>query len=250
MLSLRNLSKSFENTRAVGDLDLTVEENRVEVLIGPSGCGKSTTLRLIMGLTEPDSGRIKVNGRSVDVNNRRDLLNMRRRMGYVIQGGGLFPHMTARQNITVMARYLNWEEDRIRQRLSELVDLTHFPGDGLNRYPSGLSGGQKQRVSLMRALMLDPDVLLMDEPLGALDPMIRSELRSELADVFEELNKTVLLVTHDLNQAAFFADRIILMREGRIVQKGTVDQLLNDPAEPFVSEFIRAQEGHLKAHRQ
>jgi len=176
--------------------------------------------------------------------------SLRKKMGYVIQDGGLFPHLTARDNVTLMARYLKWDRGSIAQRLRELTDITRFPADGLDRFPAQLSGGERQRVSLMRALMLDPDVLLMDEPLGALDPMIRRELQTDLKRIFHTLKKTVVLVTHDLGEAAFFGDVIVLLREGRIVQQGTLDDLLDSPAEPFVTHFINAQRSPLDGIRR
>jgi osmoprotectant transport system ATP-binding protein len=162
-------------------------------------------------------------------------------MGYVIQDGGLFPHLDAAQNVTLMARHLGWPSTRIEARLDEIVRMTRFPGEALDRYPLQLSGGQRQRVALMRALMLDPDVLLLDEPLGALDPLVRRELQDDLAALFVSLRKTVVLVTHDLDEAAFFGGRLVLMREGRIVQQGSLDDLLRRPADPFVSVFVKAQ---------
>ena len=166
-------------------------------------------------------------------------------MGYVIQDGGLFPHLTARGNAALVARFLGWDAERIDGRLDELVELTHFPADGLDRYPAQLSGGQRQRVSLMRALMLDPDVLLMDEPLGALDPMIRRDLQGELRAIFRSLGKTVVMVTHDLGEAGYFGDTIVLIREGRIVQRGSFRDLLTAPADAFVTEFVNAQRSPL-----
>jgi osmoprotectant transport system ATP-binding protein len=215
-----------------------VEEGRTTILIGPSGCGKSTVLRLIIGLIPPDSGTIELDGEAVAPER---VLMMRRKMGYVIQEGGLFPHLTTRRNITLMASYLGWPSSGIEGRLAELTELTQFPQDGLNRYPAQLSGGQRQRVSLMRALMLDPELLLMDEPLGALDPMIRVEVQAELRSIFRKLNKTVIMVTHDLGEAAYLGDTIVLMREGEIIQRGTLRSLLEAPADPFVTKFVRAQ---------
>ncbi len=162
-------------------------------------------------------------------------------MGYVIQDGGLFPHLTARGNVTLMARHLGLERDRIEARLRELAELSKFPVEGLDRYPVQLSGGQRQRVSLMRALILDPDVLLLDEPLGALDPMIRTGLQDDLREIFRSLGKTVVMVTHDTAEAAFFGEAIVLMREGRIIQQGRFADLVDAPAEPFVSHFMAAQ---------
>jgi osmoprotectant transport system ATP-binding protein len=165
------------------------------------------------------------------------------RVGYVIQDGGLFPHLTARGNVTLMARYLGQDRRAIAARVDKLAELTRFPADGLDRYPHQLSGGQRQRVGLMRALMLDPDALLLDEPLGALDPLIRADLQTELREVFRALDKTVVMVTHDLGEAAFFAHRVILLREGRIVQEGSPADLWRRPADPFVTRFVQAQRG-------
>lgn len=170
---------------------------------------------------------------------------MRQKVGYVIQDGGLFPHMSAAQNIAIVARYLRWKQDRIDDRVSELADLVRLPTAALNRFPLQLSGGQQQRVGLMRALMLDPPALLLDEPLGALDPIIRSELQKDLRSIFRKLNKTVVMVTHDLNEAAFFADKIVLLDQGRIVQQGTIRELIESPATDFVSRFILTQRSTL-----
>lgn len=238
MLLLDGVSKTFDHITAVKSFSLTAEEGRTTILIGPSGCGKSTILRLIIGLIPPDSGTVEFDGEAVIP---ESVMMMRRKMGYVIQEGGLFPHLTTYKNITLMASYLRWSPPRIQARVAELAELTRFPGDGLSRYPAQLSGGQRQRVSLMRALMLDPELLLMDEPLGALDPMIRMDVQVELKSIFRKLNKTVIMVTHDLGEAAYLADTIVLMREGEIVQKGTLRSLLEAPADPFVTRFVKAQ---------
>ncbi len=238
MLELRNVSKRYGQAVAVAPLDLALVAGRTYVLIGPSGCGKTTIMKLMLGLVLPDSGEVYVGDQQLCEAN---VLQIRRRVGYVIQDGGLFPHLTARQNVSLVARYLNWSEDRIGARLRALAELTHIPGDALERYPSQLSGGQRQRVSIIRALMLDPDVVLLDEPLGSLDPMIRSDLQSDLRDVFRSLNKTVIMVTHDLSEATFFADEIVLLREGHIVQRGRARDLFDSPAEPFVTRFVNAQ---------
>lgn len=243
MFHLQNTTKTFGAVHAVGPLDVTIEEGRTTVLIGPSGCGKSTLLRLMMGLVEPDEGSVHFEQTPLT---RENAMMMRRKMGYVIQDGGLFPHLTARGNISIMARYLRWNQDRIDRRLEDLASMTRFPASGLQRYPVQLSGGQRQRVSLMRALMLDPDVLLLDEPLGALDPMIRSELQDELCRIFKSLHKTVVLVTHDLAEAGLFADTIVLMKAGQVVQQGSLAALVRTPADPFVSEFVNAQRGPME----
>ncbi|NEX23589.1 ATP-binding cassette domain-containing protein [Thiorhodococcus mannitoliphagus] len=242
MFRLQQIRKAFQGRPALDGIDLEIAPGRTTVLIGPSGCGKSTLLRLLIGLAEPDAGSLRFDGQLLSDAN---IAALRLRMGYVIQQGGLFPHLTAGANVTLMAEQLGWDAERIRQRLAQLSDLTHFPRDGLDRYPSELSGGQNQRLALMRALMLDPEVLLLDEPLGALDPMIRYELQQDLKEIFAALHKTVVLVTHDLAEAAFLGHRIVLMRDGRILQRGTLADMMAEPAEPFVEQFIRAQRSHL-----
>ncbi len=238
MLKLDGVSKAFAGTPALHPTDLVVEPGSIQVVIGPSGCGKSTLLRLMNGLIYPDEGRVVFEGVELTASN---VLELRARMGYVIQEGGLFPHLTARRNVALMADYLEVEAGRIAERLDELADLVKLSDDLLDRYPAQLSGGQRQRVSLMRALMLDPDLLLLDEPLGALDPMIRSDLQDDLRRIFRTLGKTVVMVTHDLSEAAFFAGVIILVKEGRIEQQGTLDDFVNRPASDFVRRFTRAQ---------
>jgi osmoprotectant transport system ATP-binding protein len=242
MIELKSVSKTFDGIRAVDSFDLVVEAGLTTVLIGPSGCGKSTLLRLMIGLIPADEGCIHLGGEEVAPNSA---LRLRRKIGYVIQEGGLFPHLTARDNVTLMARYLKRDRDETERRLRLLADITLFPVDGLNRFPGELSGGQQQRVSLMRALMLDPEVLLLDEPLGALDPMIRADLQTDLKRIFRTLKKTVVLVTHDMGEAAFFGDLIVILRDGRIVQTGQLDELLRSPSDPFVTRFIRAQRSPL-----
>jgi osmoprotectant transport system ATP-binding protein len=238
MIELKGVSKSYGGSVILSKLDLTIEPGRTTVLIGPSGCGKSTLLRLMIGLVRPDGGSVLIDGKALTP---ATVLDVRRRLGYVIQDGGLFPHLSARDNVVLMARYLGWPGERIEARLAELADLTQFPLDGLDRFPAQLSGGQRQRVSLMRALILDPQVVLLDEPLAALDPMVRAELQADLRKIFRSLEKTVVLVTHDLAEAGWFGHEILLMRDGRIVQRGTLGTLIEDPAEPFVTQFVSAQ---------
>ncbi len=244
VFDLIRIAKHYGSMRAVGPLDLRIEPGRTTVLLGPSGCGKSTLLRLMTGLISPDSGEVRFGGRAVQPHQWQLL---RRELGYVIQEGGLFPHLTARSNVTLMARFLGWRAPKIDSRLEELSQLVQLDPVTLLRYPAELSGGQRQRVSLMRALMLDPAVLLLDEPLGALDPMTRFDLQNDLADIFRSLGKTVVLVTHDLAEAGFLGDEIVLLREGRIVQVGSLVQLVNHPIEPFVSKFVNAQRSPLEA---
>src|SRR5437868_5184981 len=238
LVQLVGVSKTFGDAAAVHAVDLSVERGKTTVLIGPSGCGKSTLLRLIIGLIEPDNGDIQFNGEKLRLE-KIDIV--RRKTGYVIQEGGLFPHLTARGNVLLMARHLGRDENEMFGRLAELCALTRFPENLLDRYPLELSGGQRQRVSLMRALMLSPELLLLDEPLGALDPLVRASLQKDLKEIFARLRQTALLVTHDLAEAAYFGDEIVLMNEGRVVQQGSITDLRERPANPFVSEFINAQ---------
>jgi osmoprotectant transport system ATP-binding protein len=247
MLELSHVTKRYAGVAALENCDLSVASGETTVLIGPSGCGKSTILRLMIGLQLPDAGNIRFAGQPLEP---AKLPALRQRMGYVLQDGGLFPHLSARDNTTLMAEHLGWSSQRIASRIEDLAELTHFPFDGLDRFPLQLSGGQQQRVSLMRALMLDPEVLLLDEPLGALDPMIRFELQNDLREIFSRLRKTVVMVTHDLGEAAFFGDTIVLLRDGRIVQKGTLREMLRTPADEFVTRFIQAQRAPLEAMEQ
>ena len=238
MLELLGAGRSYGPVVALCPTDLQIEPGRTTVLIGPSGCGKSTILRLMIGLIRPDQGTVRFKGQQLAEEN---LLQVRRLMGYVIQEGGLFAHLTAAGNVALMARHLRWPRERIERRLAELAALAQLPAGVLERYPAEISGWQRQRVALMRALMLDPQLLLLDEPLGALDPMVRHDLQHDLKRIFGELGKTVVLVTHDIAEAAFFADQIVLLREGVIVQRGTMRDLLERPADPFVTQFINAQ---------
>jgi osmoprotectant transport system ATP-binding protein len=247
MLTLSRVSRRYGDTLAVAPIDLQVEQAKTLVLIGPSGCGKSTLLRLITGLVRADAGRITFSGELLTPEN---ILEARRRMGYVIQEGGLFPHLSVADNVTVMARYLQRDRDWIDSRLQDLSQLVRLPPELMVRYPAELSGGQRQRVSLMRALMLDPELLLLDEPLGALDPMIRYELQQELKAIFSRLGKTVIMVTHDIAEAAYFGHTLVLMRDGRVVQTGSFRELAQSPAEPFVVEFINAQRQPMEQLRE
>jgi osmoprotectant transport system ATP-binding protein len=192
----------------------------------------------VTGLARPSAGEVLLWGEPVTP---RTIGALRRRIGYVIQEGGLFPHLTAAGNVALAARYFGWDGDRIARRLEELIELTRFPRDAMTRFPAQLSGGQRQRVGLMRALMLGPELLLLDEPLGALDPMIRAELREDLRAIFRRLGPTVVLVTHDLGEAEFFADRVVLLRDGAVVQQGSLADLVERPADAFVERFVRAQ---------
>ena len=226
LVKLVDVTKRYADAAALQPTNLEIERGQTTVLIGPSGCGKSTLLRLIIGLIEPDSGSITFDGEPMSPDN---IDTLRRRIGYVIQEGGLFPHLAARANVLLMARHVGKSQEQMQSRLS--------------RYPVELSGGQRQRVSLMRALMLSPELLLLDEPLGALDPLVRAALQKDLKEIFGRLGQTALFVTHDLAEAIYFGDEIVLMNEGRIVQKGSVADLRDNPVDSFVSEFINAQRG-------
>jgi osmoprotectant transport system ATP-binding protein len=295
MVELRGASKSFGSTIALHPTDISFEPGKTTALIGPSGCGKSTLLRLLLGLTKPTTGQVLFDSKVVDEAN---LINIRRNAGYVIQDGGLFPHLTASQNVMLVASVMFSDEvgrelaakaqgkneeiqraiaktlnprphrlagtpssmpvdevsstgpenlerrftySQIQQRVHELAKLVRLPEELLLRYPAELSGGQRQRVGLMRALMLAPQVLLLDEPLAALDPMVRSALQEDLKRIFEELRATVILVTHDMGEAAYLADTIVLLREGKIVQSGKLEDFQKSPQEQFVTEFLNAQ---------
>ena len=238
MILFHKAGKSYGNAGALRPTDLEIAANKTTVLIGLSGSGKSTMLRLISGLIEPTTGWIEINGKKLA---QDTLLEVRRRMGYVIQSGDLFPHLTARQNILLVAQELRLGIDEITARVEELCLMTRFPSHLLDRYPVELSGGEQRRVSLTRALMLKPDILLLDEPLGALDPMVRAGLLTDLKALFERTNTTVIVVTHSLVEAARLGDWIVLLQSGRIIRQGPFAGFSRCPDEPFISEFFRAQ---------
>jgi osmoprotectant transport system ATP-binding protein len=238
MFELRQVSKRYGSTIALDALDLSIDAGRTTALIGPSGAGKSSVLRMLVGLEWPDSGEVRFDGEPL---RRETLLEQRRRIGYVIQEGGLFPHLTGAGNAALLARTLGWDSARIDARLRELAELCQLPFEALSRYPAELSGGQRQRVGLIRALVLDPKVLLLDEPLGALDPIVRHELQTQMRELFDTLDKTVVLVTHDVAEAAWLGDDLVLLRDGRVLQQGSARELLEAPADPFVREFMTAQ---------
>ena len=236
--AVEGVSKRYGHVPALDGVSLAFAAGSTTALIGSSGSGKSTLLRMLLGLEWPDQGRVLVDGQTLEL---AHVLQLRRRVGYVIQDGGLFPHLTALGNLALLPRHLGWSAARIRQRAEELATLTHLPQGVLERYPAELSGGQRQRVALMRGLMPDPDALLLDEPLGALDPIVRHELQEELKRIFGQLGKTVIVVTHDLAEAAWFAERLVLMRKGAVVQDGRYEDLRDRPADDFVSRFVEAQ---------
>jgi osmoprotectant transport system ATP-binding protein len=217
-------------------LNLDIEEGSIVVLIGPSGCGKTTTLRMINRLIEPTSGRIEINGEDVT---QRPVADLRREIGYVIQQVGLFPHQTIGGNIATVPKMLGWEKERISNRIEELADLVGLEPALLDRYPDELSGGQQQRVGVARALAANPPVLLMDEPFGAVDPIVRTRLQDELLELQARVGKTIVLVTHDIDEALKIADRIALLNVGGILEQySSPDELLANPANEFVEEFV------------
>lgn len=238
MLQIHQVSKRFGEVTVLHPTDLSVKAGETTVLLGPSGCGKSTLLRIIVGLIPADSGTVQINGTVVT---KQNLPEMRRKLGYVLQDGGLFPHLTARDNVALLARHLGWSEAEVEARIMKLTDLVRLPHECLDKYPVQCSGGQRQRVGMMRALMLDPELVLLDEPMGALDPLVRYELQEDLRKIFRTLKKTALLVTHDLGEAAFFGDTLVLLGKGRIVQQGTFAELRDRPADKFVTQFLEAQ---------
>ncbi|HET7753785.1 MAG TPA: ATP-binding cassette domain-containing protein [Anaeromyxobacteraceae bacterium] len=237
MVELRAATKLHGRGAEIGPVSLAIRPGETVALIGPSGAGKSTVLKLLLGLTAPDAGAVLLDGAPLDA---RDP-SVRRRFGYVVQGGGLFPHLSAAGNVALVPRYLGWTAERLQARIDALAALARFPAEALARFPSELSSGQAQRIGLMRALVLDPDVLLLDEPLGALDPVTRAELQVDLRTAFADLAKAVVVVTHDLAEAAFLAHRLVLLRDGRVVQEGTLDDLALRPADAFVARFVHAQ---------
>ncbi|MEU6022458.1 ABC transporter ATP-binding protein [Micromonospora sp. NPDC047134] len=242
-ITLEGIGKRYpDGTEAVRDLSLHVEAGELVVLIGPSGCGKSTVLRMINRLIEPTSGRILLGDSDVT---RADPVRLRRRIGYVIQNVGLFPHQTVAANVATVPRLLGWASDRARSRVEELLELVGLdPGQFGRRYPHELSGGQRQRVGVARALAADPVVLLMDEPFSAVDPIVRTRLQEEFLRLQATVRKTIILVTHDLDEAVRLGDRIaVLSQGGRLEQYDTPGTLLGAPATGFVREFVGADRG-------
>ena len=238
MITLEHVTKSYGGRNAVDDLTLEVPDGEVAVLIGPSGCGKTTTLRMVNRLIEPTSGRILIDGTDAASLRPEEL---RRHIGYAIQSVGLFPHLTVADNIATVPKLLGWKADKIAPRVSELLDLVGLdPGQYSSKYPRQLSGGEAQRIGVARALAADPPVLLMDEPFGAVDPLNRDRLQAEFVKIQRELKKTVIFVTHDVDEAIRLADRIALMRDGQLQQYDTPETLLDHPANKFVHDFVGA----------
>jgi osmoprotectant transport system ATP-binding protein len=230
------VTKRYADSIAVNNLNLHIRDNEFVVLIGPSGCGKTTTLKMVNRLINPTSGTIEVGGKNIQDLNPVDL---RRGIGYVIQQIGLFPNMTIAQNVDVVPRLLGWDKARRQKRVEELLSMVGMdPAVYMNRYPTELSGGQQQRIGVLRALAAEPPLILMDEPFGALDPITRESLQDELKKLQNELHKTVIFVTHDIDEALKLADRIVIMKDGVVIQDASPEQLLRNPANDFVASFI------------
>jgi len=238
MLELEHVHKSFEGRSVLSDVSLTIPKGVTHALIGSSGSGKTTLLRITLGLIPFDKGYVKINEQPLSSFTPIEWAD---RIGYVPQDGGLFPHISGKQNVSLVPGLRNWPAARIDSRVEELRALVGLDAGILARFPHEMSGGQKQRVAIMRAAMMDPPVMLLDEPMAALDPLIRSSLQEELKSIFQRLAKTVLIVTHDLGEAVFLAERITLLHQGRIIQTGSYRELLLAPADPFVTSFINAQ---------
>ena len=238
MVELNNVTKNFGSTKAVDNVSFQIKEGENLILLGTSGCGKTTTLKMINRLVEPDSGIITINGKNIG-NENKELL--RRSIGYVMQNNGLFPHYTVAQNISVLPKLLKWDATKTAKRTLDLIARLHLPEDLLQMYPDQLSGGQQQRVGLARALAADTPLLLMDEPFGALDNVTRSQIQQEFKALEEFKNKTIIMVTHDVQEAFELADRIALMENGKVIQVGTPKELLYNPVNQFASQFLDGQ---------
>jgi osmoprotectant transport system ATP-binding protein len=238
MIKVQHLSKHFGNVRAVDDISFEVEEHENLILLGTSGCGKTTTLKMLNRLIEADGGKIFINGKSITEQSPEVL---RLGIGYVLQNNGLFPHYTVAQNIAVVPQLLKWDKKKIEKRTTELLEKLHLSVDYLKAYPKELSGGQQQRIGLARALAADPAVLLMDEPFGALDNVTRSKIHAEFKALDELKRKTIVMVTHDVQEAFELGDRICLMDKGKVIQDDTPSGLLFNSKNDFVRDFLQEQ---------
>jgi len=236
LLTLENVSKTYKGgKKAVNNVNLKIAKGEFICFIGPSGCGKTTTMKMINRLIEPSAGKIFIDGENIM---EQDPVELRRKIGYVIQQIGLFPHMTIQQNISLVPKLLKWPEQQRKERARELLKLVDMGPEYLDRYPHELSGGQQQRIGVLRALAAEPPLILMDEPFGALDPITRDSLQEEFKKLQKTLHKTIVFVTHDMDEAIKLADRIVILKAGEIVQIGTPDDILRNPADEFVEEFI------------
>lgn len=236
MIEFKNITKRYKDATVLSDISFEIPTGKLVAIIGASGCGKTTTLKMINRLIEPTSGNIFIDGNDIS---KQEVIKLRRNIGYVIQHTGLFPHMTIRENIEIIPRVENMDEKQITERTYELMEMVGLPCDQfLDRYPTQLSGGQKQRVGVARAFATDPDIILMDEPLSALDPITRAGLQDELVDLQSNFKKTIVFVTHDMDEAIKVADLICIMDKGRIVQYDTPENILKHPLNDFVAEFV------------
>ncbi len=236
MIEIKNLSKSFKKNLVLDNVSLKINKGELVALIGPSGCGKTTTLKMINALLKPTSGDVFIDGKSILSQN---IIDLRRTMGYVIQQTGLFPHMTVQENIEIVSKLMKKPKENIEKRTRELMDLIGLEADTyLHRYPPQLSGGQLQRIGVARAFATDPEIILMDEPFSALDPITREQLQNELVFLQSKLRKTIVFVTHDMDEAIKLADKICVMNNGRIMQFDTPENILKNPVNSFVSDFV------------
>ncbi len=237
-ITLENISKFYGDQQALLDIELTFTDDVTTAVVGPSGSGKSTLLQMINGLVRPNHGTVAVFGKPIDY---QRLPELRLRLGYAVQGTGLFPHLTVEANITLLARLIKWDAERIKARTEELMELVNLPLSYVQRYPHELSGGEQQRVGLCRAMILNPQVFLLDEPFGALDPITRNEIQREFLHLQRSEARTIILVTHDLREALKLAQRLVIMDRGHLVQHGTCAEILESPANGFVRSFFRSQ---------
>lgn len=244
MIELQQVSKYYDQTTAVDDINLKINKGEFCVLVGTSGCGKSTTLRMINRLIPHSAGKILIENQEINAFNE---VTLRRRIGYAIQNTGLFPHWSVEKNIGTVPRLLKWSEKQIQARVIELLELLNLPyAEFAQKYPSELSGGQAQRVGVARALAGDPDILLMDEPFGALDPITRESLQNELLRIQQQIHKTIVFVTHDMDEALKLANHIVVMDQGKIIQQASPYELLLNPASDFVSQLLGGEDRGLK----
>lgn len=235
MIEFQNISKKYKSQNVIDDLSMKIERGEFAVFIGPSGSGKTTLLKMINRLINPTSGQIKINGENIAT---QDIIKLRRNMGYVIQQTGLFPHLTIKQNIELIEKLEKFPKDEVDEKTLHLLDVVGLPRDYIDRYPTQLSGGQQQRVGVARALASDPDVILMDEPFSALDPITRGQLQDELIQLQSELQKTIVFVTHDMDEAIKLADKICILHNGNIAQFDSPEEILKNPADDFVRDFV------------
>jgi osmoprotectant transport system ATP-binding protein len=246
MIVVDKVAKRLGGQLVLKELSFEVAGGQTVALLGLSGSGKTTALKIVCGLHLPDSGEVRING---EVLKRENVSQLRQQMGYVIQDGGLFPHLTASGNLELVGREARLSPRALQERIMELAALVRIEPGILKRYPRELSGGQRQRIGIMRAMLLDPAILLLDEPMGALDPITRSELQQELKEIFQRLRKSVLLVTHDLHEAGFLADKILLLNSGLLEQAGSMEELVTGPATEFVRKFVSSQHLGAEARR-